>query len=243
MFLIGDYFHNYPSTDYDFYFKNKTRLDNAKTITDGFHMPVHLGFGNHDYDVKNISRDMSHRLFKSKFNTEPYSVLDYKGWKFIHLNNFLGSTQDRSAANFNPSIGSLGETQLHWLEAQLQQHKPTFVLVHYPLPAIVPTEFSDYGLHPLLRKYSDTVQLVVTGHVHKWIDVGHTYRPQHYIMACYPLRPQRIHAHGSRPQDPEVALYQRRLGRVVNALRQAISLRHSTPVLHGIRDRNGGVRI
>ncbi|WP_353072506.1 metallophosphoesterase [Tunturiibacter gelidoferens] len=56
VFLIGDYFHNYPSTDYDFYFKNNTRLDNAKTITDGFKMPVHLGFGNHDYDVRRVSR-------------------------------------------------------------------------------------------------------------------------------------------------------------------------------------------
>jgi hypothetical protein len=26
VFLLGDYFHNYPSTDYDFYFKNTTRL-------------------------------------------------------------------------------------------------------------------------------------------------------------------------------------------------------------------------
>ncbi len=39
VFLIGDYFHNYPSTDYDFYFKNVTRLDHAKTITDAFKMP------------------------------------------------------------------------------------------------------------------------------------------------------------------------------------------------------------
>ena len=97
VFLIGDYFHNYPSTDYDFYFKNTTRLDNAKVITDGFKMPVHLGFGNHDYDVKRVSREMSHRLFEAKFSTKPYSVLDYKGYKFIHLNNFLGSTQDHTS--------------------------------------------------------------------------------------------------------------------------------------------------
>jgi len=71
VFLIGDYFHNYPSTDYDFYFKNTTRLDNAKAITDGFRMPVHLGFGNHDYDVRHVSRDMSNRLFKAKFNADP----------------------------------------------------------------------------------------------------------------------------------------------------------------------------
>ena len=184
VFLIGDYFHNYPSPDYDFYFKNTTRLDNAKAISDGFKAPVHLGFGNHDYDVRHIPREMSHRLFKAKFNTEPYSVLDYKGYKFIHLNNFLGSTQDHAASDFNPNIGSLGEEQLQWFEAQLQQHKPTFVFIHYPLIQDQATEFGDYGVQPLLRKYKDTIQLVVSGHMHKWIDFAHTYGPQHYVTAA-----------------------------------------------------------
>src|SRR5579875_2906759 len=124
VFLIGDYFHNYPSTDYDFYFNNKTRLDNAKAITDGFHMPVHLGFGNHDYDVRRVPREMSHRLFQAKFNAQPYSALDYKDCRFLHLNNFLGRTQDRTAPDFNPNIGSLGQEQLHWLEGQLADRKP-----------------------------------------------------------------------------------------------------------------------
>ena len=184
VFLIGDYFHNYPSPDYDFYFQNTTRLDNAKAITDGFHMPVHLGFGNHDYDVRNIPREMSHRLFAAKFNAQPYSSLDYNGFRFIHLINFLGSTQDRTAADFNPNIGSLGEAQLHWFEAQLEQRRPTFVFIHYPLIQDAPTEFADYGLLPLLRKHQDTIQLVVSGHMHKWIDFAHTYGPQHYVMAA-----------------------------------------------------------
>jgi len=183
VFLAGDYFHNYPSTDYDFYFKNVTRLDNAKAITDGFKMPVHLGFGNHDYDLKAISREMSNRLFAAKFNAKPYSVLDYKGFKFIHLNNFLGSTQDYGSPDFNPNLGSFGEEQLHWFEAQLQQHKPSFVFIHYPLLQVVPTEFADYGLLPLLRKYQDTIQLVISGHLHKWIYLAHTYGPQHYVIA------------------------------------------------------------
>ncbi len=184
VFLIGDYFHNYPSPDYDFYFQNTTRLDNAKAITDGFKMPVHLGFGNHDYDVRNISREMSHRLFAAKFKAQPYSSLDYKGFRFIHLNNFLGSTQDRTAADFNPGIGSLGEEQLHWFEAQLEQRRPTFVFIHYPLIQDQATEFADYGLLSLLRKHRETIQLVVSGHMHKWIDFAHTYGPQHYVMAA-----------------------------------------------------------
>jgi UDP-2,3-diacylglucosamine pyrophosphatase LpxH len=184
VFLIGDYFHNYPSTDYDFYFKNTTRLDNAKAITDGFRMPVHLGFGNHDYDVRNVPREMSHRLFAAKFNAKPYSSLDYKGFRFIHLNNFLGSTQDRTAADFNPNSGSLGEEQLHWFEALLEERKPTFVFIHYPLIQDQATELADYGLLPLLRKHQETIQLVVSGHLHKWIDFAHTYGPQHYVMAA-----------------------------------------------------------
>ena len=184
VFLIGDYFHNYPSTNYDFYFQNTTRLDYAKTITDGFKMPVHLGFGNHDYDVRRVPRELSHRLFAAKFNAKPYSVLDYKGYKFIHLNNFLGSTQDRYAADFNPARGSLGEEQLQWFEAQLQQHKPTFVFIHYPLDLDQPTEFADFGLAPLLVKYKDTIQVVISGHKHKWIDCARTYGPQHLVMAA-----------------------------------------------------------
>ena len=184
VFVIGDCFHNYPSTDYDFYFKNTTRIDNTKAIIDGFKMPVHMGFGNHDYDVRRVPREMSHRLFKAKFNTQPYSVLDYKGYKLIHLNNFLGRTQDNAAQDFNPGTGSLGEEQLHWFEAQLQQHKPTFVFIHYPLLSVAPTEFGDYGLHPLLQKYAGNIQLVVSGHLHRWIDFAHTYGPQHYVIAA-----------------------------------------------------------
>ena len=147
-------------------------------------MPVHLGFGNHDYDVHRVPREMSHRLFAAKFNAKPYSVVDYKGYKFVHLNNFLGSTQDNSSKDFNPNIGSLGEEQLQWFEAQMQQRRPTFVFIHYPLLSVQATEFSDFGLHPLLRKYQDTIQFVICGHVHKWVDFAHTYGPQHYIMAA-----------------------------------------------------------
>lgn len=184
VFLGGDYFHNYPSTNYDFYFQNVTRLDHAKAITDGFKMPVHLVFGNHDYDVKNIPREMSHQLFAAKFNAQPYSAIDYKGRKFILLNNFLGSTQDHLSPQFNPAIGSLGEEQLQWFEARLRQHRPTFVFLHFPLIQIDDTEFKDFGLLPLLRKHRETIQFVVSGHLHKWIDFAHTYGPQHYAIAA-----------------------------------------------------------
>ena len=114
VFLVGDYFHNYPSEDVDFYFQNETRLDIAKKITDGFRVPVHVGFGNHDYAVPRVSRDMSHELFRRKFNVRPYYSVEHKGFKFVHLNNFLGNTWTAGHAAFNKNMGSLGDPKSYW---------------------------------------------------------------------------------------------------------------------------------
>ncbi len=184
VFLVGDYFHDYPSSDVDFYFQNQTRLDAAKAITDKFKMPCHAGFGNHDYDVPRIPRETSHELFRRKFGLQPYYSVEHRGWKFIHLNNFLGATWKAGDPKFRKESGSLGEEQLNWLEAELQQHKPTFAFVHFPLYLIEPTERAGYGLHPLLKKYRDTVQLVVSGHWHKWFEFGRSYGPQHLVIAA-----------------------------------------------------------
>ena len=184
VFLVGDYFHNYPSPDIDFYFQNETRLDLAKKITDGFQVPVHVGFGNHDYDVPRISRESSHELFRRKFNVKPYYSVEHKGWKFVHLNNFLGATWTPGHAAFNKQTGSLGEEQLNWFEAELREHKPTFVFVHYPLYIVQPRERADYGLPALVKKYRDNIQLVVSGHWHRWFEFGRSYGPQHLAMAA-----------------------------------------------------------
>jgi 3',5'-cyclic AMP phosphodiesterase CpdA len=183
VFIAGDYFHNYPSADLDFYFQNRTRLDIAKEICDGFHMPVYPGFGNHDYDVPRVSREMSHELFRRKFQRAPYYSVDHKGWKFIHLNNFLGNTWTTGHADFHKSTGSLGEEQLNWFESELQQHKPTFVFLHFPMIAMQPAERADYGMHSLVKKYKDTIQRVVAGHWHRWFEFGRSYGPQHLVIA------------------------------------------------------------
>jgi UDP-2,3-diacylglucosamine pyrophosphatase LpxH len=183
IFLVGDFFHDYPSPDVDFYFQNETRIDLAKKLTDGFKAPVHLGFGNHDYGVPRVSREVSHELFRRKLNTQPFYSIDHKGFKFVHLNNFLGVTWQAGHANYDKSKGSLGEEQLNWFEAQLQQHMPTFVFIHFPLEAVLATERADYGVHTLLKKHRDTVQRVVSGHWHRWFEFGRTYGPQHLVMA------------------------------------------------------------
>jgi len=184
VFLVGDYFHNYPSSDIDFYFQNETRLDLAKQITDRFRMPVHVCFGNHDYDVPRFSREASHELFRRKFNVKPYYSVEHKGWKFVHLNNFLGATWTPGNPAFNKQMGSLGEEQLNWFEAELRERKPTFVFVHFPLTIVQPKERADYGLHSLVKQYRENIQLIVSGHWHRWFEFGRSFGPQHLVMAA-----------------------------------------------------------
>jgi hypothetical protein len=183
VFLIGDYFHDYPSADLDFYFTHDTRIDRAKVLTDAFRAPVHVGFGNHDYAVPTVSREATHELFRRKLGLAPYYAVDHRGWRFIHLNNFLGATWERGNARFDKSRGSLGEEQLLWLDAQLGEGKPSFVFVHFPLQSIVSDERRDLGLHAVLAKHTATVQRVVSGHWHRWVDEGRRFGPPHLVMA------------------------------------------------------------
>jgi hypothetical protein len=184
VFLVGDYFHNYPSPDIDFYFRNETRIDRAKALTDAFKAPFHPGFGNQDYGLKFISRENSHELFRRKLGVKPYYSVEHRGWKFIHLNNFLGNTWTIGNAAFNPTLGSLGEEQLNWFEAELRERKPSFVFIHYPLTIVSTDEVKDYGVHTLIKRHKDTIQRVVSGHWHKWFEFGRTFGPPHLVMAA-----------------------------------------------------------
>ncbi len=183
VFHLGDIVHDSPSADYNFYAKNRTRLDHAAEILSGFSAPVHLALGNHDYSFPRISREETHRLFAAKLNIKPYSVVNHKGWKFLILNNFLGISWDLKNAAYDQGVGTLGEEQMNWLEAELAQKMPAIVLLHYPLWLIEPNEFGDLGLHSLLRKHSDSVRLILSGHWHKWVDFAHTFGPQHFVAA------------------------------------------------------------
>lgn len=184
VFLVGDYFHDYPSRDLDFYFQNRTRIDIAKKLTDGFRMPVHVGFGNHDYDVPRSSREFSHELFRRKLDSAPYYAVEHHGVKFVHLNNFLGDTWTAGHALFNKRTGSFGLEQLEWFEAELAQKKPTFVFVHYPFSILAPAEKADFGIYPLVKRNRETIQRVFSGHWHRWFEFGRSYGPQHLVMGA-----------------------------------------------------------
>ena len=70
-----------------------------------------------------------------------------------------------------------------WLDAQLSERVPTFVFVHYPLEAIADREVADLDLKSLLRKHAATVQRVISGHWHRWVDVGTQFGPPHLVIS------------------------------------------------------------
>ena len=76
-------------------------------------MPVHAGFGNHDYDVPGVSRELA-RALPPEIQLQPYYSVEHRGCKFVHLNNFLGATWTPGRALYKKSEGQPGRraTQL-----------------------------------------------------------------------------------------------------------------------------------
>jgi len=187
VFVAGDFVHNYPSADWDFYFDNETRWDIAAELVDGFSMPVWPGLGNHDYDVPEITRDFTHELFLDKLGIEPHYAVDIRGWRFVHVNNFLGETWDPDSPHYDRGSGSLGFEQLDWLEDQLTDGLPTVVFLHFPLFQLAEQEPDAGAMRPglaeLLAAHSDTVRMVYSGHVHIWMDFEDRYGPPHTVLA------------------------------------------------------------
>jgi 3',5'-cyclic AMP phosphodiesterase CpdA len=187
VFVAGDFIHNYPSDEWDFYLEHETRWDVAAEIVDGFDMPVWPGLGNHDYDVPDIAHDFTHELFLAKLGIEPYYAVDINGWRFLHLNNFLGETWDPDSELYDKSVGSLGFEQLDWLEEQLAEELPSVVFLHYPLFLMAEQEpdggaMRD-GLTAVLADHADTVRMVFGGHIHLWMDFTDSYDPPYIGLA------------------------------------------------------------
>ena len=180
--IAGDLFHNYPSDDPAFCLSHRTRIDEFAAIRAGFRMPVHCCFGNHDYAFGRISREASHELFRSKLALAPYYSALHRGIKFIQLNNFLGASHAPDSTPRSREQGSFGETQLNWLDAELADHKPAILTLHFPLLAVRDREVSDLGLPSLIRKHRDSIQLVVAGHWHKWVEFGRTFGVPHLAV-------------------------------------------------------------
>lgn len=182
--VAGDLFHNYPSADEAFYATNRTRLDEARALFDGFDAPVHLALGNHDYGVPEISREMTHRLVATHLRTQPWHAVDMAGIRFLMINCMEGFTWDAAHPRYNRGIGSFGELQLRWLDAQLAEARHAFIVMHYPIPFVLDLEEAPgLGFYGLLAKHRAKIARVFAGHWHRWIDFGDTFGVPHTLVA------------------------------------------------------------
>lgn len=185
VFMTGDIDHWVDSPDPTFYAQNRTNLDIAHDLFAEFAMPVHLGFGNHDYDPPAVSRPVSEGFYEQKLGIPgPYYAVDYKGWRFIQLNCFEGDTWDPGSPYFGQrnSLGSFGETQLNWMDTQLSAGLPSVLLFHIPMPFLQRNEYPGLDFFTVLAKHTN-VKMVIAGHLHLWIDFGTGYGPPHVAIA------------------------------------------------------------
>ncbi len=180
VFLLGDVVHAaHHGTDFDWYLAEENAFSRASALLAELNMPLHILWGNHDYEVicgggsGHHSRTFSHRLFSHCFDRDPYSVVDAGGWRFVMLNSQLGETWSAESSLCSTSTGSYGEDQLAWLNAQLEADLPTLVMSHHHMLSSTLSNENN-GPNPdistVLGRH-DNVVAHIAGHFHRWLDL------------------------------------------------------------------------
>jgi len=169
--IAGDLFHqNYKYPAIEDYLSHETAAGNAASLLDRFVMPAYPAWGNHDYEVPDYPRELSHQIFAELFHQQPYYAVDHEGWKFLLTNTQLGATWDPLDAMFNTSQGSFGAEQLAWIDAQLDEGMPTVLVFHHPLIVVEQDETEAGGIFEILDRHRDNLALIIVGHTHRWLD-------------------------------------------------------------------------
>jgi predicted MPP superfamily phosphohydrolase len=183
VFVLGDVVHAaHHGTNFEWYTSGENAFTRASELLSGLNMPVHILWGNHDYEVAcgggegHHSRSFSHSLFSHFFGANPYGSVDAGGWRFVLLNSQLGPTWDASSAQCATNMGSYGVDQLAWLDEQLAEGKPSIVMSHHHMIASTARNEND-GPNPDLSTVlgrHDNVSAHLAGHLHRWVDLDAT---------------------------------------------------------------------
>jgi len=180
VFLLGDVLHDaYHSHDPQWYATEESAFSVAADLLAGLQVPLHILWGNHDYEVHcgggdhHYSRALSHQLFADFFGAETHGSIDAGGWRFLLLNSQLGPTWDIESPLCDTGMGSFGEEQLAWLDEQLGDGLPSIVMSHHHMLTSIQREEND-GNHPdlpsVLERH-DNVAAHMAGHLHRWYDL------------------------------------------------------------------------
>lgn len=177
-FILGDVMHDaYPWHDDVFaYADQPSAFSVSSDILEGFDMPVHLVWGNHDYEVRcdgsGVPREVSEELFLQVHDQPLYQAVDVGEFRFMLLNGQLGPTWDPQDERCDPDTASYGAEQLAWIDAQLADGRPTFAMNHY-MSVLTEEDEDPGGPHPDLNTVlarHDNLQLSFVGHTHRWLD-------------------------------------------------------------------------
>jgi len=195
VFVLGDVVHDaHHSTELEWYMSGENAFSRAADLLGQLSMPVHILWGNHDYEVScsggpgHHSRSFTHELFAHFFGADPYGVVDANGWRFLLLNSQLGPTWDAESPQCATNLGSYGEAQLAWLEAQLSEGQPSIVMSHHHMIASTARNEND-GANPDLSTVlgrHDNVSAHMAGHLHRWVDLEPTevHPARHIILGA-----------------------------------------------------------
>ncbi len=194
VFVLGDVVHNpYYSTDMGWYSSERTAFTVIREALSELSIPLHVVWGNHDYDVScsdgpYVSREFSHQVFAEQLGYDPYYSVDHKGWKFILGNSMLGPTWEYGHELCDTGLASYGREQLAWMDDQLAEGKPTTWMAHY---SFIVTQDDEDPMGPvadaksLLSSYADrNLAGTFVGHTHRWMDFGADYPFDHYVVAA-----------------------------------------------------------
>jgi len=176
--ILGDVVHDaHHSDDPGWYTENENAFTVASELFEQLDMPVHLVWGNHDYEVrcnpdrKSYDREMTHQVYRNIFDAEPYYALEHKGWKFLFLNSQLGPSWDIEDERCDTGTASFGSEQLAWVDGELQDGMPAMAFSHHNRIFWMNDENTE-GANPDLVTVLDRHDNFVTnfaGHLHRWI--------------------------------------------------------------------------
>jgi hypothetical protein len=182
VFVLGDVVHDaHRSHDPAWYDEEDNAFPIARDLLARLDAPTHVLWGNHDYEVDcgggdTYEREFTEELFARFFDVAPFDVVDDRGWKFVMLNSQRGPTWDPADPLCNTGLGSYGAEQLAWLDEQLAEGVPTFVLSHHHHVGATKSDQND-GPDPdvsaVLARH-DNVAAHVAGHLHRWMDLDPT---------------------------------------------------------------------
>lgn len=146
-----------------------SKLEALRQIFEGSPLPVEVALGNHDYYVTGETliaitpdRAARERLWEDELGIPPWHATTHGGMRFVHLNSMAGP----KAADSLGLNGSMGQEQLEWLDALLDDGVRSILFFHHP-PASVLDE-GERDLAGVVQSHADAVLAIFVGHIHVW---------------------------------------------------------------------------